>query len=75
MSKKREVRKPPYRVPGKTQINVWLPDDLVRGLRNAAENERRGLSAQVEIIIERYLADKSPEEARLECAALVEEGV
>lgn len=74
MSKKRGDREP-YRVPGKTQINVWLPDDLVAALRQAAEEERRGLSAQVEVILNRYLADKTPEEARQVRAALEKEGI
>jgi hypothetical protein len=73
MSKKREERKP-YRVPGKTMVSVYLPDDLLAALRKAAEDERRGLSAQVEVIVEQYLADKSPEEARQVRAALVTEG-
>ena len=74
MSKKRGDRKP-YRVPGKSQINIWLPDDLVAALRQAAEDERRGLSAQVEVILNRYPADKSPEEARQVRAALAQEGI
>ena len=59
---------------GKTQLNVYLPVELVAALRSLAEDEKRGLSAQVELIIERYLADKSPEEARRIRAALVTEG-
>jgi hypothetical protein len=63
-----------YRVPGKTMITVYLPDDLVAALRKAAEDEKRGMSAQVEVIVSRYLADKSPEEARQIRVALAQEG-
>ncbi len=74
MSKKRGDREP-YRVPGKTQITVYLPDELLAALRQAAEDERRGLSAQVEVILSRYLVDKTPEEARQVRAALAQEGI
>lgn len=74
MSEKRGDRQT-YRVPGKTQITVYLPDDLLAALRKAAEDERRGLSAQVEVILSHYLADKSPEEARQVRAALAQEGI
>jgi metal-responsive CopG/Arc/MetJ family transcriptional regulator len=73
MSEKREDRKP-YRVPGKTPITVYLPDDLLVELRQAMKDERRGLSDQVTVIIERYLKDKSPEEAQQVRDALVRQG-
>ena len=60
---------------GKTQITVYLPDELLAALRQAAEDERRGLSAQVEVILSRYLVDKTPEEARQVRAALAQEGI
>lgn len=62
------------RVPGKTQINVYLPDELVAQLRKDAENELRGLSATIQIALERYLADKNPETANALRAALEHEG-
>lgn len=63
------------RVPGKTQINVYLPDELVAQLRKDAENELRGLSATIQIALERYLADKNPETANALRAALEREGL
>ena len=62
------------RVSGKTQINVYLPDALVEALRKDAENELRGLSATVQIALERYLTDKNPETASKLRAALDREG-
>ena len=63
------------RVPVKTQINVYLPDEPVAQLRKNAENELRGLSATIQIALERYLADKSPETANALRAALEREGI
>ena len=34
-----------YKVKGKTQIGVYLPDELVARLRQRAEENRRGISA------------------------------
>jgi hypothetical protein len=62
------------RVPGKTAITVYLPDELVAQLRKDMEGELRGLSATVQIALEGYLADKNPETARKLRAALEREG-
>jgi hypothetical protein len=62
------------RVPGKTQLNVYLPDELVAALRQDMEDELRGLSATIQIALERYLADKNPETAGKLRAALEREG-
>lgn len=62
------------RVRGKTQINVYLPDELVAELRKVAENDLRGLSATIQIALERYLADRTPETARTLRAVLEDEG-
>ncbi len=62
------------RVPGKTAITVYLPDDLVAKLRKDMEGELRGLSATVQIALENYLADKNPETARSLRTALEREG-
>lgn len=62
------------RVPGKTQVLVYLPDELVAALREDMENESRGLSATVERALRRYLADSNPETARALRGALAREG-
>ena len=62
------------RVPGKTAITVYLPDDLVAKLRKDMEGELRGLSATIQIALENYLADKNPDTARKLRAALEREG-
>lgn len=62
------------RVPGKTAITVYLPDELVAQLRKDMEGKLRGLSATVQIALENYLADKNPDTARELRAALDREG-
>ena len=62
------------RVPGKTAITVYLPDELVAQLRQDMEDELRGLSATVQRALEVYLTDKNPETARNLRAALEREG-
>ncbi len=70
MSDEREAGK----VKGKTQIGVYLPDELVARLRQRADDNRRGISAEVQIALENYLADATPETARRLRAALDREG-
>lgn len=74
MSKKSGERSG-YKVPGKTMITVYLPDDLLADLRKRAEDERRGLSATVQVALEDYLADMNPDTANALRAALVREGL
>lgn len=63
-----------YKVKGKTQIGVYLPDELVARLRQRAEENRRGISAEVQLALEEYLASATPETARNLRAALEREG-
>lgn len=63
------------RVPGKTKILVYLPDELVAALRRDMENESRGLSATVERALKRYLADQNPKTAQNLRSALEREGL
>lgn len=72
MSQESEVRG--QRVPGKTAITVYLPDALVAQLRKDMEDKLRGLSATIQIALENYLADATPETARKLRAALDREG-
>ena len=59
---------------GKTQLGIYLPDELVARLRQKAEENRRGISAEIQIALENYLADATPETARNLRAALEREG-
>lgn len=63
-----------YKVKGKTQIGVYLPDDLVARLRQKAEENRRGISAEVQLALEEYLANATPETASNLRAAMDKEG-
>jgi len=61
------------KVPGKTLISVYLPDELLADLRQRAADERRGLSASVQIALEAYLADSNQTTAAALRAALARE--
>lgn len=57
-----------------TQITVYVPDKLLAKLRKEARKERRSLSAQIVLLLERYDEERSPESARRLMAALEQEG-
>lgn len=73
MSKKSGVAQAP-RGSGMTQISVYVPDALLARLRKDAKKERRSLSAQVVLLLERHEAENTPESARALRAALESEG-
>ncbi|HRO24587.1 MAG TPA: ribbon-helix-helix protein, CopG family [Promineifilum sp.] len=73
MSKKRGAAQPDIGS-GLTQVSVYLPDDLLARLRNEAKKERRSLSSQIVLLLERYDDEGTPELARQLRAALDREG-
>ena len=63
------------KVAGKTQIGPYLPDELVETLRKSAEDNRRGLSEEVQVALEFYLAHHTEAAANGLIAALKKAGL
>ena len=70
---RKTTKRQPSKVTGKTLISVYIPDQLLTDLRQRAADERRGLSASVQIALEAYLANSNQITAAALHAALAQE--
>lgn len=62
-------------VKGKVQIGPYLDPALVESLRRSAAENRRGLSEEVQVALEFYLAHGDESAARKLMRALEKEGI
>lgn len=74
MSKKGAVDDKP-RVAGKTQVNVYLPDELAAWLRETSDEEGIKMSRKVQSALELYRAVRTEETANNLVAVLRREGL